>query len=421
MNIGIIGAGFTGLSAGYRLIDAGHQVTIYERDSHPGGLAVGYKKGEWHWTLEKHYHHFFTNDSSILNLAKEVGFPVIFRRPKTSVFVKDEIIQLDSPVSLLNFSHLSFIDRARMGATLALMRFNPFWRIFEPFSTSGALPRLMGKRGYHLIWEPQMEGKFGKYKNDISLAWFWARVYKRTSSLAYPEGGFLKLAWDVSKKIEKMGGKVIYDAAVDEVGSEERAFIKSGGKKQEFDKIIVTLPSFPFLKIAPTLPQGYKKRLDRLKGIGAINLVLRLKKPFFSDETYWLSVCESRTPIMAIVEHTNFMDKKYYNNEHIVYVGKYADLNDEIFNVSDKDLLEIYNPFLEKINGKYREDMIGFDVFRAPFAQPIIPPNYSSIKPEFDTPLANIYLANIQQVYPWDRGTNYAVELGEEISKYITK
>jgi hypothetical protein len=35
------------------------------------------------------------------------------------------------------------------------------------------------------------------------------------------------------------------------------------------------------------------------------------------------------------------------------------------------------------------------------------------------TPLENVYLANIEQVYPWDRGTNYAVELGEKIADYI--
>ena len=59
------------------------------------------------------------------------------------------------------------------------------------------------------------------------------------------------------------------------------------------------------------------------------------------------------------------------------------------------------------------------ELFIAPFAQPIIPINYSKIKPPFETPIKNVYLANIQQVYPWDRGTNYAVELGEKVSDLI--
>jgi len=32
-----------------------------------------------------------------------------------------------------------------------------------------------------------------------------------------------------------------------------------------------------------------------------------------------------------------------------------------------------------------------------------------------------LYLANMQQVYPWDRGTNYAVEIGEKVVKLVDK
>ena len=58
-------------------------------------------------------------------------------------------------------------------------------------------------------------------------------------------------------------------------------------------------------------------------------------------------------------------------------------------------------------------------LFKAPFAQPIVPVNYSEIMPSMLTPLSNVFLANIEQVYPWDRGTNYAVELGQIVAKLI--
>ena len=78
MNIAILGAGFTGLSAAYQLVKQGHSVTIFEKDPQPGGLAVGYKEKEWDWSLEKHYHHWFTNDKFILGLAKEIGQAAAF-------------------------------------------------------------------------------------------------------------------------------------------------------------------------------------------------------------------------------------------------------------------------------------------------------------------------------------------------------
>ncbi|EKD86838.1 MAG: hypothetical protein ACD_37C00133G0007, partial [uncultured bacterium] len=186
MKIGIIGAGFTGLSAAYYLQKKGHSVTVFERDPYPGGLAIGFKEKGWDWSVEKHYHHWFTNDKSVLKLAQEINFKVIIKRPKTSVYYGGNIHQLDSPIALLKFPKLPLVDRIRMGASLAFLRYNPFWKILEKFNTKDYLVKTMGKRGYKAIWEPQLSNKFGGVADSISLAWFWARIKKRTPSLAYP-------------------------------------------------------------------------------------------------------------------------------------------------------------------------------------------------------------------------------------------
>ncbi|HEX7042214.1 MAG TPA: FAD-dependent oxidoreductase, partial [Patescibacteria group bacterium] len=187
------------------------------------------------------------------------------------------------------------------------------------------------------------------------------------------------------------------------------------------DKVIVTLPSFPFLKICPSLPEEYKTKLHKLEGLGAMTVVLRMKKQFLTDNTYWLSVCDPASPVMAVVEHTNFMNKKHYNNEHLVYLGNYLPRNHPYFSLSEKEILKEFDPLLQILHPNYEKEILGVDIFKVPFAQPIIPINYSKIMPPFDTPLKNIYLANIQQVYPWDRGTNYAVELGQKIAEHVTK
>ena len=122
---------------------------------------------------------------------------------------------------------------------------------------------------------------------------------------------------------------------------------------------------------------------------------------------------------MAIVEHTNFMDKKNYNNEHLLYLGNYREPNDLYFSINKDEMLKLFDSYLKKINPNYSKNIIGYELFKAPFAQPIIPINYSKILPSFITPLKNVYLANIEQVYPWDRGTNYAVELGIKVANLI--
>ncbi|KKP80400.1 MAG: Amine oxidase [Candidatus Levybacteria bacterium GW2011_GWB1_35_5] len=424
MKIAIIGAGFSGLAAGFELVKKGHQVYIFEKDPNPGGLAIGYKEKNWDWSLEKHYHHWFTNDKSILNLAKEINYEVIIKRPKTSVFIKNNIYQFDSPVSVLKFPLLSVFERIRMGFVIGALRYNPFWKILEKYNAAVVLPKLIGRKSYEMIWEPLFINKFGKYAGNVSLAWFWARITKRTPALAYPAKGFLEFAREVVKEIEKNKGNVFFESEILELKKDKSLTLtikhKNGKvEKEDFDKVIVTTPSFLFLKIAPQLPQAYRNSLGKLKGIGATNLLLRLKKPFFKDNTYWLNVCDNKAPVMAIVEHTNFMDRKNYDNEHLLYLGNYREASDLYFAISKEEMLKLFDKYLRKINPDYFKNIIGYELFKAPFAQPIIPINYSKIIPSFITPLENVYLANIEQVYPWDRGTNYAVELGIKVANLI--
>ncbi len=424
MKVAVIGAGFTGLSCAYELAKRGHDVTVFEKDAKPGGLAVGYKEKKWKWSLEKHYHHWFTNDKNIINLAKEINYEIIIKRPKTSVYINNKIYQLDSPITVLKFPLLSFIERLRMSVVIGFLKYYPFWKTLEKYRASEVLPKFMGQKSYEMVWEPLFINKFGGFAKNISLAWFWARITKRTPSLVYPKGGFLSFANHLVRQIEKNKGKVYFETEILELKEKGKIKIKyknlNGDIKEElFEKSIITTPSFLFLKIAPQLPNAYKENLRKLKSLGATNLILRLKKPFFKDGTYWLSICDNRAPIMAIVEHTNFMDKENYDNENLLYLGNYKSQEDAYFLMDKNSMLKKFDPFLKRINPDYAKNVIGYELFKAPFAQPIIPINYSKILPSFETPLKNVFLANIEQVYPWDRGTNYAVELGQKVAGFI--
>ena len=428
MKIAVIGAGFTGLSAAFYLSKSGHDVTVFEKDSFAGGLATGFVQSEWRWTLEKHYHHWFTNDKSSYDLAKEINFEILTKRPKTSVYVEGKIYQLDSPINVLTFPRLSILERFRMAIVLGIIRYAPFWKMLEGIKAENFLRTYMGKNAYEKIWEPQFHNKFGKHAKDISLAWFWARLTKRTPFLSYPKGGFLKFANTLVKETKHYGGKFIFDSEITQLKQnwDFTVNVQALGKDKKslnefFDKILVTLPSSSFLKITPQFPNAYKDKLKNLKEIGAITLILRLKKKFLKDGTYWLGICDKNSPLVAIVEHTNYMDKENYNNEHIIYLSKYLSNDHEYMKMTAEELLKLYDPYLRKINSTYRSSLISYNLFRDPSAQPIIPINYSKLIPPFKTPLRNIYLANIQQVYPWDRGINYAIELGRKVAKLLLK
>jgi hypothetical protein len=45
--------------------------------------------------------------------------------------------------------------------------------------------------------------------------------------------------------------------------------------------------------------------------------------------------------------------------------------------------------------------------------------NHSRNIPAIQTPMRGLWLASMSQVYPWDRGTNFAVELGRRVAGMV--
>ena len=187
MRVAIIGGGFVGLSSAVYLVDKGHQPVLFEANEICGGLARGFKDNEWRWSLENFYHHIFTNDQEIINFSKKVGCALNIKHPITSSFFRSEEIVLDSPLSLLKFSGISFWSRLRMGVGLGLLKLIPNGLFLEKFRAVDVLPKLLGKEGYRDIWDKLLKTKFGPFVNEVNLAWFWGRVAKRTKNLGYFE------------------------------------------------------------------------------------------------------------------------------------------------------------------------------------------------------------------------------------------
>lgn len=421
MKIGIIGAGFTGLTAGLRLSQKGNEVVMFETQDRPGGLASGFKSDKWKWQLEKYYHHLFTSDKAVRKIAEEIDQDIVYKKTTTSTYLNGKIFRLDSPLQLLKFNPLSFFDRLRTGVTLFYLKVTPFWKILEKTTAQKFLTRSMGSFAWNTLWKPLLKGKFGSFSGGIPASWFWARIKKRSSSLGYPKGGFGSFAEKFISCIKKNGGQIFYQTKVEQIIKESKKIVvETNDGLYKFDKVICTLPTPNFVKIAKGLGEDYIKTLLPLKFMGMVNLVLSLNRQYFSDGTYWLNVADKTFPFLGVVEHTNFADKGNYNGETILYIGNYLPYGHSYFNKSAKELLEIFTPYLQKISPDFNKSHVNnLWVFKTPYAQPIFSLNYSKKVPGFVTPIKGLFLANIQQVYPWDRGTNYAVETGEKIAKLV--
>ncbi|KKR80935.1 MAG: hypothetical protein UU73_C0002G0006 [Candidatus Daviesbacteria bacterium GW2011_GWA1_41_61] len=431
MKIAVLGAGFTGLTAALRLLQTGQEVTVFEKESEVGGLAAGFKDLSWQWTLEKAYHHWFTNDASVLNLAKELNHPVAIKRPRTDVYVNGKAVPFDSPSTIISFPYFSLTDKLRTGLGALFLKLLPNQKLLEGQKALPWIRKVMGAKSTKLIWDPLFDGKFGKFKEEIALTWFWARIKKRTPSLSYPEGGFQTFLEKLADEISKLGGDIKLRTKVSAISHQSsaryaarrvvRLQLKTKDKKQitqNFDKAIVTLPSPIFAKIASGLPKDYIKRISSIPHLHTLNLILILKKPFLNG-TYWLNITDQSFPFLVLAEHTNFMDPQHYGGQHILYIGNYLPPDHPYLKMTAEELLKVFDPYLSQINKNYKLSILNCKLFIAPFAQPVVTTDYPKLIPQFQTPLKDVYLANLDMVYPWDRGTNYAIEMGEKIAKLI--
>lgn len=424
MKIAIIGAGYGALAAAFDLSKFGdYQIEIIEADEQIGGLVRGFQENNWQWTFEEHYHHAFDTDKDLKKFLEELGLreELVYKPAKSSTLYKGKIYQIDSPLSLLKFKQISLLSRLRTGAVLAFLKLLPNGTILERFRASDFLLATMGKEAWKVIWEPLFSSKFGRFKNQVNLSWFWARVNPRTKALGYFNGGFQRLNDAIFKKLKERGVVFSLSSKVKKIDKQNKAFVlqvidKSGKvQKKEYDLVISTLASPLFTKII-NLPELKK---EKLQGLGAMTVALRLSKKLLEDGTYWLNVNEKKWPFVAIVEHDNLVDSQHYGGESLVYLGRYLEVSDSAYKKNINELIADYRPYLQKLNPAFDQMLIEAKVFKAPFAQPISFINQSKSLPSFNTSVKNLYWVCMQHIYPFDRGINHAVASGRRLAKHV--
>jgi protoporphyrinogen oxidase len=420
-NIAVIGAGAGGLAAAYDLAKAGHQVTVYEKENTPGGLAGGFKEKGWDWYLEKYYHHWFQTDRAVQSLIKELELEknLNFYHPKTVVYHQGDFYPLDSPLAALLFPGFTLLDKIRFGFVTVYLKYLSSWKPLEKYSAHDWMRRYYGEKVYSISFEPLLVGKFSSFYKEVNMAWFWARVKARTTRLGTYTGGFQAFLNDFAGKLQGMGVNFSFDTGIQSIQPAQNGKVDlylDDQIKRTFDQALVTLPPFAFAKMTPSLSKEYLSKLLNLKSIGAVVLILSLKKPLSKKGYYWFNLPKSSGfPFLALVEHTNFISSEHYNGENLIYCGDYLESTHEYFSLTREELVKRFMPSLKIINDEFEEDWVQNSwLFRTPYAQPVPGINHSRNIPDIETSIPNLFYASMSQVYPWDRGTNYAVELGRK-------
>ncbi|MEU5847373.1 NAD(P)/FAD-dependent oxidoreductase [Saccharopolyspora shandongensis] len=417
MRVGIVGAGATGLTAAFDAVKAGHEVTVLEASAELGGLAASIEVGGT--PLERFYHHSFRTDRAMIELVEELGLGHLlrFHRPSTGVYVDGELHDFGTPQEMLRFPKFSLLDRFRFGASSAALKFVRNGQRFNSARALDWMRRWAGPRVTEKIWEPLLTGKFGGHAEQISMAWLWARIHYRTFELGYVHGGFELVYRALLDAVTERGGKVEFGKPVETIRQPGATVLVGArdGSSYEFDRLIVTVPQPVFAKAAGIDDDNV---LWQNQYLGATCFILECDRSVIPH--YWLNINDTAFPFLAVVEHTNMVDRSEYGGRHVVYVGNYVPREDWRFTTDPAELLERYIPWLRKLNPDFdRSWILDWHFSRAGFAQPIVTPQYRSLIPGHRTKMPGVTLATMSQIYPQDRGQSYAIAMAHEVTRHL--
>ena len=425
----VIGAGFAGLSAAFELALAGKSVTVLEADEGVGGLAAAFQveNGE---RLDRFYHHWFTNDLEVMQLISDLGQQdqVVEHPTNTGMYFANTIFKLSTPMDLLRFKPLGFLDRIRLGLLALRARRVKDWQKLEEVTAADWLKGLGGANVFRVVWEPLLQGKFGPYADKISAVWFWNKLKLRGGSrgksgeerLCYFKGGFVRLAEALADEIRANGGNIKTAAPVDRLikGEDGRWVAKGTWGSVTADRVIATTALPLVADMLVEADPGYRSELRRIDYLANVCLVLQLDRSLSS--TYWLNVNDPGFPYVGVIEHTNFEGAENYGGSHIVYLSKYLPHTEALYEMSDDEVIAFSIPHLKKMFPEFDETWIReAHVWRARWSQPVVEKLYSALIPDEDTPLDGLHICSMAQIYPEDRGTNYAVRQGRLIGKRL--
>jgi protoporphyrinogen oxidase len=425
----VVGGGYTGLTAALRLSsEPGCAVSVVERSPDLGGLAGGFALGGT--SLEKTYHHLFRTDTDILGLAEELGIAdkLVWHDSSLGILFGGRIYPFTSPLDLLRFRPCSLLSRVRLGLVVLYLQKRKDWRSLAAQTAYDWMARACGDDAMRAVWGPLLKGKFDRYSHDVSMAWLWARIHVRANSrrtggggeqLGYFEGGFDVLTRALRQRLVERGVDIRTGTAVEQLAADVRR-AKIQDRWEDFDACVFTGPSYALARLLPEAPalEAYARQLRSVNYLSAVCLV------FTSDQTvgeqYWLNVNEPNAPFLVFLRHTRLVSPDWYGGRQVYYIGAYLPPDHPLLDRTDDEIASQWWGYLRRIHPEFDPGRVmERHLFRFAGAQHIVDTTYESRIPPYRTPLPGVYLANFSQIFPEDRGTNYAVREGGKITALV--
>ncbi|MBX3290081.1 MAG: NAD(P)/FAD-dependent oxidoreductase [Acidobacteria bacterium] len=421
-NIAIVGAGFLGLTIALRCAQRGDAVTIFESASEIGGLASAWKIGDVVW--DKHYHVTLLSDTFTRGVVKEIGLEDDFRwvETKTGFYTDGSLYSMSNTLEFLRFPPLGLISKLRLGATIFYASRLKDWKQLEKITVEEWLTKLSGKRTFEKMWRPLLKAKLGDAYKETSAAFIWATIQRmyaaRNSGLkkemfGYVRGGYARVLEHFAKNLEELGVSIKLYSRIERIESttDGQVNIINGDTASTFDAVVLTCPSSVAADLVPELTPSERESLTNVKYQGIVCASVLTKTPI---SEYYVTNITDETPFTGIIEMSALVDKKEFGGNHLIYLPKYVEPDDPMFELSDDEIEQRFLSGLEKMYPSFdRSSVVDFKVSKVRQVFPLPVLNYSGSVPSIKTSVPNVFVVNSAHILNGTLNVNETAQLAE--------
>ena len=408
MKVGIIGGGLSGLALAQRLGKQGHKVSVFERDTQPGGLATYENHGPF--VFDRYYHVILPSDNYLMSFIRDIGLGDELRwgTTLTGFYVDESMYSLSNTLEFLKFPPLSLWSKFRLGLTILYCSRINNWRRLEKITVEKFLLRHSGRKTYEKMWKPLLLAKLGENYRRVSAVFIWTYIKRMFSArdssaskeqMGHVRGGYKTVFDRLETVISEQGGDIRYNTAVSAIRAADGGSgvdIVSGDAAERFDKVIFTGPVNILEKVADESLVSVDGGGRGVEYLGVLCMALVTRKPL--TEFYILNVADSRIPFTGVVGMSNILEPEETNGLHLTYLPKYVlSTDDELKRPED----ELRKEFLDGLRIMFPDltddDIVSDRIHRAIKVQPLQVINFSNLIPKSETLHPDLFIHNTAQ------------------------
>ena len=420
----VVGGGMLGLTVALRLAQQGDAVTVFEAGSTLGGLAAPWTVGEVRW--DRHYHVTLTSDQHLRALLAELGLDdlIQWRITSTGYYAGDAIYPVSGPIDFLKLPPLTIIDKARLAMTLAYGTLIRNGRRMEGIGVDEWLVRWSGRSTYQKFWLPLLRAKLGDNHEHASAAFIWATIQRLTRArrnglaeerFGYVPGGYDRVLEVFAERLDALGVEICTGEPVTEVAGGTPVTVSvEGVPHREFDRAVVTVAAPLAARIVEPLTPGERDRLERVRMQGIVCASLVLDAPL--TEHYLTYITDLGCPFTAVVDMSALVGAEALGGHGLVYLPKYVDPHDPLFEVGDEELVDGFVSYLRTMYPDLTADrIVATRVSRVRHVMAIATEHYSDGLPPMRLDTPNVHLANSAHLVNATLNVDETVALAERV------